>query len=369
LAVPFLDLKAQYRALTDEVQAALAEVLESCAFANGPPVKRFEQSFAQYVGSKEVVCVNSGTSALHLSLLVSGVGPGDEVIVPAMTFVATAWAVSYCGARPVFVDVSEVDYALDPVKVEQAITPRTKAIVPVHLYGLPADLGGLQAICQKHGLALIEDAAQAHGARHNGRHVGTLGELGCFSFYPGKNLGAYGEGGAIVTNDSGLAERLRALRDHGQRTKYHHDEMGFNYRMDSIQGAVLDVKLRHLDDWTRARQAVAANYLKGLADADFVLPKVPKGREHVWHLFVVLHPRRGEIKDALQAAGIGTGLHYPIPVPLLHAYAHLGHRRGEFPVSERIADQCLSLPMFAELRQDQQEQVVSALRRGLEGRG
>lgn len=365
MTIPFLDLRAQYQEIRSEVLPAIERVLASCAFANGPAVKQFEGTFAHYVGAKEVVCVNSGTSALHLSLLASGVGPGDEVIVPAMTFVATAWAVSYVGAKPVFVDVSEEDHTLDPVQVEAAVVSRTKAVIPVHLYGLPANLGALQQVCKRHGLALIEDAAQAHGARYQGRHVGTFGKLGCFSFYPGKNLGAYGEGGAIVTDDAALAERLRALRDHGQRTKYHHDEIGFNYRMDSIQGAVLDVKLRHLDAWTRGRQAVAARYAAELAGTDLVLPAVPPDREHVWHLFVVRHPQRDKIREALQAQGVQTGLHYPIPVPLLQAYAHLGHCAGEFPVSEEIAAQCLSLPMYAELSQMQQGQVVAALQHAL----
>jgi dTDP-4-amino-4,6-dideoxygalactose transaminase len=286
-----------------------------------------------------------------------------------MTFVATAWAASYCGARPVFVDVDPVTYTMDPTLVERAITPRTKAIVPVHLYGLPADLDALASICDRHRLALIEDCAQAHAARYRGAHVGNFGRTGCFSFYAGKNLSAYGEGGAIVTRDASVAERLRALRDHGQRTKYHHDEIGFNYRMESIQGAVLDVKLRHLADWTRARQRVAARYLEALADTRLVLPTVPADREHVWHLFVVLHPDRDRIKDALQAAGVQFGLHYPIPVPLLKAYEHLGYRVGEFPVAENIAAQCLSLPIYAELRDEQQNQVIDVLRKAMKGIG
>ena len=363
MKVPFLDLKAQYETLREEVQTAINEVLESCAFCNGPAVKRFEQSFGEYVGAREVVCVNSGTSALHLSLIAAGVGPGDEVIVPAMTFVATAWAASYCGARPVFVDIDETSYTLDPARVEQAITPRTKAVIPVHLYGLAADLAALRAVSEKHGVALIEDAAQAHGARYDGRHVGTFGRTGCFSFYAGKNLGAYGEGGAIVTDDAALAARLRALRDHGQRTKYHHDEIGFNYRMESLQGAVLEVKLRHLPAWTQARQRIAGRYLEALADTDLVLPAVPPDREHVWHLFVVLHPERDRIKEALQQAGIATGLHYPIPVPYLDAYSTLGHQPGKFPVAEKIAAQCLSLPMYAEMSDAQQGHVIAQVRK------
>jgi len=365
LSVPFLDLKAQSVQLADDVRSALDEVIQSCAFANGPPVRDFEQSFGEYLGTHHVVCVNSGTSALHLALLAAGVGPGDEVIVPAMTFVATAWSVSYCGARPRFVDVSEDDYTMDPSLVEAAISERTKAVLPVHLYGLPADLDALGRICEAHGLHLIEDAAQAHGARYRERHAGTFGFAGCFSFYPGKNLGAYGEGGAVVTDDDQVAERIRALRDHAQRKKYHHDELGFNYRMDSFQGAVLSVKLRHLNEWTHSRQALASRYLKGLADTNLVLPTVPSGREHVWHLFVVLHPERDRLKQALEAAGIGCGLHYPVAVPFVRAYEELGHRPGEFPVAERVARECLTLPIFPEMTEAQQDCAMAGLRQGL----
>ncbi|HUW09760.1 MAG TPA: DegT/DnrJ/EryC1/StrS family aminotransferase [Anaerolineae bacterium] len=365
MSVPFLDLALQYQGLKDDIRPALEQVLGSCAFANGPAVRDFEQSFGEYLGAHHVVCVNSGTSALHLALLAAGVGPGDEVIVPAMTFVATAWAVSYCGARPRFVDVTEGDYTMDPSLVEAAISERTKAVLPVHLYGLPADLDALGRICESRGVPLVEDAAQAHGARYKGRHAGTFGFAGCFSFYAGKNLGAYGEGGAIATDDAEAAERMRALRDHAQRKKYHHDELGFNYRMDSFQGAVLSVKLRHLNEWTHSRQALASRYLKGLADTDLVLPTVPAGREHVWHLFVVLHPERDRLKQALETAGIGCGLHYPVAVPFVRAYAQLGHRPGEFPVAERIARECLSLPIFPEMTEEQQDCAMAGLRQGL----
>lgn len=365
MSVPFLDLKAQSAAIADDVRNALSEVIQSCSFANGPAVKDFEQSFGEYLGAHHVVCVNSGTSALHLALLAAGVGPGDEVIVPAMTFVATAWAVSYCGARPKFVDVAEGDYTMNPELVETAITERTKAVLPVHLYGLPANLDALGQICDRRGVQLVEDAAQAHGARYKGRHVGTFGFAGCFSFYPGKNLGAYGEGGAVVTDEDDAAERMRALRDHAQRTKYHHDELGFNYRMDSFQGAVLSVKLLHLDAWTRSRQEIATRYIERLADSGLILPTVPAGREHVWHLFVVLHPERDRLKQALEAAGIGCGLHYPVAVPFVRAYEQLGHRPGEFPVAERIAKECLSLPIFPEMRREQQEHVIREMWKAL----
>jgi dTDP-4-amino-4,6-dideoxygalactose transaminase len=282
--VPFLDLKAQFADLRDEVLAALAAVAESTCYVLGPRVQEFESAFARFTGAKHCVALNSGTSALHLALVAAGVRPGDEVIVPAMTFVATAWAIRYVGATPVIADVDPRTYTLDPEQVERRITPRTRAILPVHLYGQPADLSALSEIASRRSVSLLEDAAQAHAATYQGRHVGTFGSCGCFSFYPGKNLGAYGEGGAVVTNDDEMARRFRSLRDHAQRERYCHEELGFNYRMDAFQGAVLSIKLKRLEDWTASRRRLADRYLEQLAGADVTLPFVATDRRHVWHL-------------------------------------------------------------------------------------
>jgi dTDP-4-amino-4,6-dideoxygalactose transaminase len=359
--VPFLDLRAQYAGLADEVLRALREVVESGTYVLGPRVAAFEEAFARYLGARHCVGVNSGTSALHLALLAAGVGPSDEVITVPMTFIATSWAVSYIGATPVYVDVDPVTYTLDAAQVERRLTPRTRAILPVHLYGQPADLAPLLDIGRRHGIPVIEDTAQAHGARYHGRAAGTLGVSGCFSFYPGKNLGAYGEAGAVVTDDSAVAARLRSLRDHAQEKRYHHGELGFNYRMDALQGAVLGVKLKHVEDWTEARRRLAARYRERLAGLPLALPVEAPGRRHVWHLFVVLHPERDRLRRELEARGIQTGLHYPIPLHLQKAYAHLGHRAGDFPVAERIGRECLTLPLFPEMTEGQQDAVVAAL--------
>jgi dTDP-4-amino-4,6-dideoxygalactose transaminase len=360
-AVPFLDLRAQYAGLRDEIAEALQGVAESGTYVLGPKVKAFEEAFASYAGARHCVGVNSGTSALHLALLGAGVGPGDEVITAPMTFIATSWAVSYTGAKPVFVDVDPVTYTLDAEQVERRISPRTKAILPVHLYGQPADLGPLLDLGRRHGVAVIEDAAQAHGARYQGCGAGTLGLCGCFSFYPGKNLGAYGEAGAVVTEDARIAARLRALRDHAQETRYHHCELGFNYRMDALQGAVLGIKLPHVERWTEARRHLAERYRALLAGLPLKLPVEAPARRHVWHLFVVLHPQRDLIRRELGARGIETGLHYPVPLHLQKAYAHLGHRPGDFPVAERVGRECLSLPLFPEMTRLQQDAVIEAL--------
>lgn len=360
--VPVLDLAAQYSGIRDEILAALRDVAESQCFVLGPSVAAFEEAFAAHLGARHCIGVNSGTSALHLALVAAGVGPGDEVITSPMTFVATAWAISYVGATPVFVDVEPDTYNLDPRQVEARIRERTRAILPVHLYGQPADMGRLLAIGRRRNIPVIEDAAQAHAAAYQGRMAGTMGLCGCFSFYPGKNLGAYGEAGAVLTNDPTIAERLRALRDHAQRERYHHDEIGFNYRMDAFQGAVLSVKLRYLDAWTRARRRLAGRYLEALAGLPIGLPAVGPDRTHAWHLFVVLHPRRDRLRAALEARGIRTGLHYPIPVHLQKAYAHLRHRPGDFPVAEGVARHCLSLPLYPEMTDAQQDRVIDTLR-------
>jgi dTDP-4-amino-4,6-dideoxygalactose transaminase len=360
-AIPLVDLRAQFARLRDEITQAFLAVAESGVFTLGPHVAAFEEAFAAYVGAKHCVAVNSGTSALHLALLAAGVGPGDEVITVPMTFIATAWAISYVGARPVFVDVDPVTYTMDVAQAARRITPRTRAILPVHLYGQLADLGPLLELAGRHGIPVIEDAAQAHGARYRDRGAGTFGLCGCFSFYPGKNLGAYGEGGAVVTDSGPIAVRLRALRDHAQGQRYHHEEIGFNYRMDAIQGAVLGVKLKYLERWTEGRALLAWRYRKGLAELPLQLPAEAPGRRHAWHLFVVLHPERDRLRRGLEAGGIHTGLHYPIPLHLQRAYQHLGYRAGDFPVAERIGRECLSLPLFPEMTVRQQDAVIEAV--------
>lgn len=359
--VPFANLRAQFAQVRDEALEALTEVAESGAYVLGPRVDAFEHAFAAAHQVKHCVAVSTGTAALHLALVAAGVGPGDEVITVPMTFVATSWAVSYCGARPVFVDVHPLTSTMDPDQVAGRITPRTRAILPVHLYGQPADLGPLREIADRRGVPLIEDAAQAHLATYRGRPVGGTGLAAAFSFFPGKNLGACGEGGAVVTNDDGVAARVRALRDHAQAQRYHHTELGFNYRMDAIQGAILGVKLRHLAGWTERRRALADRYLHQLRGRGLELPYRRPDREHAWHLFVVRHPDRDRLRAALEAQGIQTGLHYPIPVHLQQAYRALGHGPGDFPVAERIGRECMTLPLYPEMTDEQQDAVVEAL--------
>lgn len=367
--VPMSDLRAQYESLGAEVNEALLKVAASTNYILGPAVEEFERDFARFVGVKHCVGLNSGTSALHLALIAAGVGVGHEVITVPMTFIATAWGISYVGAKPVFVDVDPVTYTMDFGQVESRITSRTKAILPVHLYGQMADMKPLLELGRKHGIPVIEDAAQAHGATYQGNAAGSMGVSGCFSFYPGKNLGAFGEAGAVVTNDDAMASRMRRLRDHGQGQRYHHDEIGFNYRMDGMQGAVLGIKLRRLSTWTEARRAMAARYVQELEGLNLQLPTEAAGRRHVWHLFVALHPERDRIRQELQTRNIQTGLHYPVPLHLQKAYAHLGHRRGEFPVAERVAHQCITLPLFAEMTSEQQDAVIAALPDVLEEMG
>jgi dTDP-4-amino-4,6-dideoxygalactose transaminase len=359
--IPFLDLGAQYASIREEVLEALREVAESTTYVLGPKVADFEKAFATHIGSRHCIGVNSGTSALHLALICAGVRPCDEVITVPMTFIATAWAISYIGAEPVFVDVDPVTYTMDVRQLERRITRRTRAILPVHLYGQPSDLEPILEIGRRRGIPVIEDAAQAHGAGYRGRGAGTLGLCGCFSFYPGKNLGAYGEAGAVVTDDDAVAQRLRALRDHAQGRRYHHAELGFNYRMDAFQGAVLGVKLRHLESWTAARRRLADRYRERLDRLPLKLPVEASGRRHVWHLFVALHARRDEIRRALEARGIPTGLHYPVPVHLQDAYTHLEHQAGDFPIAERVARDCFTLPLYPEMTDEQQDRVIDAL--------
>jgi dTDP-4-amino-4,6-dideoxygalactose transaminase len=347
--VPFLDLKAQYRSIRSEVGPAIERAVEGCQFVLGEEVEAFEREFAAYCGVRHAMGVNSGTSALHVALLAAGVRPGDEVITASFTFVATAAAIRYAGAVPVFVDVSRQSRTLDVERIEAAITPRTRAILPVHLYGQCADMDPILEIARRHALAVIEDAAQAHGAIYKGQRAGSMGDLGCFSFYPGKNLGAYGEGGAVVTNNADSAQAIRVLRDHGQSGKYNHVVLGFNYRLEGVQGAVLRVKLRHLDDWNAARSRHALAYRRRLDGAGVtLLDELPYGTS-VHHLFPVFTPERDALQAHLNAAGIGNGLHYPVPVHLQPAFADLGYRKGDLPVSEQSAAETLSLPMYPEL--------------------
>ncbi|HZB46969.1 MAG TPA: DegT/DnrJ/EryC1/StrS family aminotransferase, partial [Pyrinomonadaceae bacterium] len=360
---PFVDLQAQYRAIKAEVDEAIQRVLDTSAFILGREVEAFERAFAEYVGARECVGVSNGTAAIQLALQACGVGAGHEVIVPANTFFATAEAVSTAGATPVFVDCDPSTCNIDAGRIEAAVTPRTRAVIPVHLYGQPADLDAVFEVAGRHDLLVIEDAAQAHGARYKGARVGPLARAGCFSFYPGKNLGAYGEGGAVVTNDAGVARRLRMLRDHGSEQKYRHELVGYNSRLEGIQGAVLNVKLKRLDDWNALRRRHAARYRELLAPLSgaLALPAEADYAEHVYHLFVVRTDARDSLQRYLSAAGVQTGIHYPVPVHLQPAYAPLGHRGGDFPNAESQAKRVLSLPMFAELTEQQLRYVADAL--------
>lgn len=337
--------------------------IDSAQFVLGPEVTAFEERFAAYCHVKHCLALNSGTSALHLAILAAGVGPGDEVITVSMTFVATTAAILYCGAKPVFVDVDPDTWTMDPALIEAAITPRTKAILPVHLHGLMADMDAITAIARRHGLVVIEDAAQAHGAEWRGRRAGSIGDISCFSFYPGKNLGAYGEGGAVVCNDPELARRVMLLRDWGQESKYNHVLPGYNYRMDGIQGAVLNVKMNYIEAWTEARRAVALQYDRSLESRPCRRPAPPLHCRHVYHVYAVALAGRNQVQTALQTAGIGTAIHYPVPVHLQKAYANLGYGPGDLPVTETLADQFLSLPIYAELQPEQISTIVSELQR------
>ena len=360
--IPFVDLPAQFRALKPEIDAAVAKVFENAQFILGPAVAAFERDFAGFCHTSDAIGVNSGTSALHLSLLAAGVGPGDEVITVPFTFVATVAAIEYAGATPVLVDVEPEFLTMDPAKLEAAITPRTKAIIPVHLFGQPADMDPIMAIARKHKLVVIEDACQAHGSEYKGKRCGSIGQIGCFSFYPGKNLGAYGEGGAVVTSDPEMATKIRLLRAWGEETRYEHKYRGFNYRMDGVQGAILGVKLRHLEAWTEARRRNAAEYRRRLADTSATLPRERSDVRHVYHLYVVRLQQRDVWRDRLNEAGVQTGVHYPIPVHLQPAYRDLGYSAGDFPVCEQASGEVLSLPMFPELTEAQIGEVASALR-------
>ncbi|MBV8901360.1 MAG: DegT/DnrJ/EryC1/StrS family aminotransferase [Verrucomicrobia bacterium] len=369
MIVPFLDLKAHHQPILDEINRAIREVIDSNAFAGGPFVVDFESEFAAYCDASYAIGVGNGTEALWLSLLARGIGCGDEVITVPNTFMGTAEAITYCGAQPVFVDVDERTYTMDPARLEEAITPKTKAVIPVHLFGQPADMDPIVAIARKHGLFVLEDACQAHGAEYKGRKAGTLGDAACFSFYPGKNLGAFGEAGAVVTQDAELQERIRTLRDHGQVRKYHHKVVGWNGRMDGIQAAVLRVKLRYLERGNQLRRSHAARYGRALAGMEEVIrPIQAPDVRHVYHIYAVRVPDRDEVMRFLTQKGIGCGVHYPVPVHLQEAYRDLGYAEGAFPVAERCAAEFVSLPMFPELTPTQVETVVQAVKEALDAR-
>lgn len=364
--IPLMDLKAQYQSIKSEIDAAALKVLGSAEYILGSEVREFEREFSDYCGGAECVAMNSGTSALHLAFLAAGIGPGDEVIVPAMTFIATASAVSYTGAKPVFVDVDPHSWNMDPTKIETAITKQTRAIVPVHLHGRMADMEPILEIARRHRLLVVEDAAQAHGAEYRGKRAGGFGDVACFSFYAGKNLGACGEGGAALSRNPDLIRQMRLLRDWGAEQKYVHILRGYNYRMEGIQGAILRVKLRHLEDWTKARIAHAKEYDRRLDALGVGRPVAPPaGDRHVYHVYAVRVPERDKVRSAMVEAGVGVGLHYPVPLHLQPCYADLGYTEGDFPVAESYARETLSLPLFAEMTQQQNAEVCAALERAL----
>jgi dTDP-4-amino-4,6-dideoxygalactose transaminase len=362
MKIPFVDLKAQYKSIAGDIDEAIAGVIRNTAFIGGKSVALFEEAFASYCCVKNCIGVGNGTDALYIALRALGIGKGDDVITVANSFIATAEAITMTGARVVFVDCDPLTYNIDVHKVARVITPRTKAIVPVHLYGQPADMPSLKKIAEKYGLFIVEDAAQAHGAEIDGRRVGTFGDAGCFSFYPGKNLGAYGDAGAIVTNDEELAVKCRMIANHGRISKYDHDFEGINSRLDGLQAAVLGVKLKYLDQWTEQRRAVAAGYRELLEGTPVVTPTEASGMRHVYHVFVVRLPNREVVATELKAQGIDTGVHYPIALPNLRAYRHLGHAPGDFPVATRYSGEVLSLPMFPELGVDRIEYVCRHLK-------
>jgi dTDP-4-amino-4,6-dideoxygalactose transaminase len=363
--IPWIDLKAQHETIRAEIREAIERVLDSCEFALGSEVAAFEAEFAAYSGARHGIALNSGTSALHLALLAAGVGHGDEVITVPFTFVATVAAILYVGARPEFVDIDAHSYTMDVTQIELAITKRTKAILPVHLYGQPADLDPILEIAQRHNLTVIEDAAQAHGAEYKGRRVGSVGDLGCFSFYPSKNLGAYGEGGMVLTNRPEYERRIRMLRDWGQEKKYYSVLKGYNYRMEALQGAILRVKLRHLEAWTEARRKHAAQYDALLAGSGVQTPQAMAYARHVYHVYAVRTPKRATVQEALAAEGIQSVVHYPFPIHLLPAYVDLGYSLGDFPQAEKMAEEELSLPVYPELSNGNISQIARVLHQSL----
>ena len=360
--IAFVDLKRNYQSIRQEVEKSIQGVLDNTSFILGKEVKEFENEFSRYCGTSHCIGVASGTDALKLALRALNIGPGDEVITVVNTFIATVLAISDCGARPVLVDCDPLFYTMDPAGVEKAITKKTKAIIPVHLFGQVADMETIAGIARKHGVSIVEDACQSHGAVYRGTRAGAIGEIGCFSFYPGKNLGAFGDAGAVVTANADLGERIHLLRDYGQRVKYHHEFKGYNSRLDSIQAAVLRVKLRHLDEWNKKRRAVAKLYSRFLSGIDGIaLPEEREDGSHVYHLYVVRIANRDVVLDKLKAKGISCGIHYPIPIHLQKAYQDLGYVRGSFPVTEKHSEQVLSLPMFPELTEEEVTYVSTCL--------
>ena len=366
MQVPFLDLKAQYQNIQHEINAAIQQVIERTAFAGGPFVEQFEKDFAAFSNCKYAIACSSGTSALRLALFSLGIGPGDEVITTPNTFIATAEAITACGATPIFVDVDDQTYNMNPELLEDAITRQTKAIIPVHLYGQICEMEKILRIADSHGLFVIEDACQAHGAEYKGWTAGSMGDAGCFSFYPGKNLGAYGEAGAVTTNKPELAEKMRMYRDHGQQSKYYHSLVGWNDRMDGIQAAILSVKLKYLAKWNESRRANAAEYTSRLSAMEGIItPVEPSDGKHVYHIYAIRVRFRESLMNLLKEKGIASGIHYPIPLHLQKAYMHLGHAEGTFPVAEKCAREQVSLPMFPELRSSQIEAVSAAIEAAL----
>jgi dTDP-4-amino-4,6-dideoxygalactose transaminase len=359
--IPLVDLKAQYLSIKDEIDEAIQRVISKSAFILGEEVEAFEEEYARFCGAKYCVGVASGTAALHLALIACGIGSGDEIITTPFTFIATAEAISHCGARPVFVDINPKNYNIDPAKIEAVITERTTAIIPVHLYGQPADMDPILAIAHRHGLKVIEDAAQAHGAKYKGKQTGTLGDAACFSFYPGKNLGAYGDGGAVVTNDAEIARRVHLFRDHGRESKYEHLEIGYGERLDGLQAAILKAKLRHLEEWTELRQEHARCYNELLGDCGVATPHEASNVRHVYHLYVVRTVQRDALMSYLKQHNIGSGVHYPIPVHHQPAYIKQGYSEIQFAEAEAASREVLSLPMFPELSRAQQQTVLEAI--------
>ena len=366
MTIPLVDLKIQYQSIKEEIDDAIQRVIDNTAFIMGKEVAEFEAAFADYCGARYAIGVSSGTGALFLTLLGYGIGHGDEVITTPFTFFATGEAISQVGARPVFVDVDPLTYNIDPAKIAAAITPYTKAIMPVHLYGQPADMDAINDIAREHHLVVIEDAAQAHGSFYNGTRAGVLGDAACFSFYPSKNLGCYGDGGVVVTDDEHLTERVRSLRDHGRSSKYEHAELGYGHRLDGMQAAILGVKLQHLDAWNENRRQRAARYSELLADTPVITPQHLPQTTPVYHCYVIRTPERERVLEQLRAAGIGAGVHYPIPLHLQPAYQHLELEAGSFPVSETLAAEVISLPIYAELSDEQQDFVVEHIKKTLD---
>ena len=362
MKIPLIDLQRQYKKIKKEIKEVFNDILNKQQFILGPYVKKFESDFAQYCNAKHCIGVNSGTTALYLTLVAYGIGDNDEVIIPPNTFIATAEAVSLCGATPVFVDIEEKSFNINPSKIEKAITKKTKAIISVHLYGQCADMDAINSIAKKYNLVVIEDACQAHGAEYKKRKAGSLANIAAFSFYPGKNLGCYGEGGAVTTNNKGIAEKIRTLRDHGSKKKYYHDYIGGNFRMEALQGAVLSVKIKYLDEWTQLRRRNAKVYTEMLnKETNFILPFEHKNNKHVYHLYVIRTSNRDTIIEKLHRVRISTGIHYPVPLHLQGACRFLGYKYGDFPVAERVSSEILSLPMYPELKKTEISYVVRKL--------